>query len=204
MPANEVWQAVVAGRLHNQSCINVFHFAPGATTVVDSSPLGVALRTWWLAQPMSQMSNQYNLDEIRTKKLFPTVNDEIITVVPQPAAGTLVGESLPSTVALCLSLRTGLGGRSFRGRKYIAAIPESEQNGSRLITSAKEAWEAIRVSFMDTFGNDPNSSGWHVGVLSRKMIKDGQTVGAAFTDVNNLLVRDVLATMRSRRIGHGH
>jgi hypothetical protein len=47
-----------------------------------------------------------------------------------PAAGALAQQMLPGSVAFCVSLRTGLTGRSARGRYYWQGLTEDQVSGN--------------------------------------------------------------------------
>lgn len=46
---------------------------------------------------------------------------------------------MPNNVALVMSLRTGIRGRSYRGRVYVGGIPESNALGNNALAAYRDA-----------------------------------------------------------------
>lgn len=57
--------------------------------------------------------------------------------------GTVAGETLPEDDAVVLQRRTGLSGRSKRGRIFVPFVPEGLQDTSRLTTAGIEAYQSL-------------------------------------------------------------
>lgn len=77
--------------------------------------------------------------------------------------GTSVGELLPRGVALGVTARTALAGRSFRGRNFIPGFDEASADVNGRATQA--AADAA-VAFMTDFNSDMSTQGWPLGVGS--------------------------------------
>lgn len=60
-----------------------------------------------------------------------------------PAAGDVVGALLPTNVAACVSLRTGLTGRSSRGRLYFGGLTEGQVQENNFTPTAVTAIQAV-------------------------------------------------------------
>jgi hypothetical protein len=61
-----------------------------------------------------------------------------------PLAGAGVGDQLPLSNAACVTLRTALSGKSFRGRVYISGWTEAENDANgRILASANTAAAAF-------------------------------------------------------------
>lgn len=81
------------------------------------------------------------------------------------AAGTEpTGQLLPSGVAICITLRTALSGKSFRGRSYIPGFTETQNasNGVIVTTAANAA-----VTYVTGIKNALSASGMFLAVVSR-------------------------------------
>jgi len=117
------YQVEVRGHLFGQEVENVWH-------VLGDDPFdaGVASGVAGIFQTayaaiMDPLSQDYTVNEIFVHNLAGTASGEFtLAVIPAQAGGQPVG-SEPGNVAFCVSLRTALAGRRFRGRKYFAGIP---------------------------------------------------------------------------------
>lgn len=112
----------------------------------------------------------------RTDQTFTTVrayrlanygNDPALQVAEAPltqAAGSASVMSLPAECAICVSLLTGVPGRSYRGRMYFPATTYGvlENNGT-LTTPARQAFSGFTAAL---FG-DVNNGQRFVSVISR-------------------------------------
>ena len=116
---------------------------------------------------------------------------------PTPVAGTVSGEALPLQDAAVITWRTGLAGRSRRGRTYLPPTGESNQNGGVLIGSY--------LALMDTFANvakvlneselNLQVAKWQMGVWSATY--------QYFHPVTTHIARQTICTQRRRRAGVG-
>lgn len=109
-----------------------------------------------------------------------------------PAGGNVNVESMPSSVALVMSLRTNGRGRSSRGRVYIPGVPES-------LVSANLATNAYTQ--MRTYLNEIVNASlepWTLVVCSRYL--DGAPRSMAYTqDVTSVInTSDSVGTQRRR------
>lgn len=80
--------------------------------------------------------------------------------------GTGAGSMLPGNVSYCVTLRTALAGKSYRGRFYVCGMvaSQSDANGnpvSGLLTAA--------AAFVNGLGTDLTTSGFTMGVISRHL-----------------------------------
>lgn len=84
-----------------------------------------------------------------------------------PTAGVATGDLLPSNVAYCVTLRTSLAGRSFRGRYYQWGYTETV-NGVGGVPLA--IVQTDTVAFVTAVGNALQANGLTPAVLSRKLL----------------------------------
>lgn len=80
------------------------------------------------------------------------------------AAGTAVGDPLPVQVATCITLRTAMAGRSFRGRVYLGGFAESENDTTGLSLAATNT---AALAFLNAVDAAMASNGLPLAVLSR-------------------------------------
>lgn len=206
----DMYQVSVEGTLEEQLCVNVWHFrCVGAADDVDLRLIVVFLNCF-INNVLPVLSANYELTGIRWKRVSPTLGVEFFHVAPAGSVGGESGDSEPSYVSALLSMRTTLGGRTHRGRKYIAGIPESQTTASRISSEPNDLFAgllAFAACVLAAFvhpdaGTGPNQ--FNVGVYSRKT--GGATFPynpSGFTSVTAITPVRELATTRSRKLGSG-
>jgi hypothetical protein len=154
------------------------------------------------------LPHNYSLDEVRWKKTFPVLGNEQITITGLPVAGGSSDDSLPSFTSAVVSIHTALGGRSHRGRVYLAGVSETQAVGS-LIDVEGPYWAALLnfiLCIAAAFITSEGSGGSHfvLGVYSRKLGGATFPYGAVgFTPATALTPHRELGTTRSRKVGRG-
>jgi len=188
------YQVRIKWLLHGQECLNVLAFAGhGVQDLVTD-----------LLQPV--------LDCI-TDNLLPVLSDDITLLggdvknisgsVAQEAEVSLVSanaggdsaDSLPSTNAAVVALKTAHPGRTGRGRMFLPGIPESASANSALDPAFVTAAVAFLACMASAFiaGDPPASARFDWCVRSRK--------DTALYPISSTSVKNVIGTMRSRKIG---
>jgi hypothetical protein len=113
------------GSLFGQINENVWHvYHDGVPTLEQLQGIAEIFAT---AYPLiiGPLSGALTYNEITCRYIGAAEAPEYtLAFSPPVAGGQTAAESSPSNVCLCVSLRTGLSGRRFRGRKYFSGIPE--------------------------------------------------------------------------------
>lgn len=118
--------------------------------------------------------------------------------------GTGAGDPLPRQIALCVTLRTAMAGKSYRGRVYIPGFTEAQNDsGGAAVAGAVTA----AVAFVTAIQTSLASSGYTLGVGSRERVAVPTHVppitakAAFFTPLTAILSRDnTWETQRRRRV----
>lgn len=205
---NDLFQVRIKGFIEGQETNNVLHFLCTAASPDVEVGLILKLLQCFILHLVPVLSNKWTLDTVVWKRVSPTLSPDFITVPAEDNVGLLTTDSLPTFNAALVSIRTAQGGRSKRGRMFLAGIPESATVGSRF-NLTDPTWlgilafvQCVITSFVENaeLGTDK----FNLGVYSRKI------GGAAFpynltgfAAANNLTPVSLLATMRSRKIGKG-
>lgn len=206
----DLFQVTLEGELEGQLTANVWHFkCIGTADDVDLRLILVFINCF-ITNLLPVLTHNYTLTGARWKRVAPTLGVEHFHAAPAASVGGKSGDSLPSYASALLSMRTTLGGRSHRGRKYIAGIPETETTGSFINVEPGDLWAgllAFAACVIAAFVHPDPAGGtniFNVGVYSRKLGGAAFPYGAAgFTSIESITpVRD-LATTRSRKIGSG-
>lgn len=117
---------------------NVFAVQRSAAwTVGLLNTLAAAFNTWWHVGDGA--GDTYQGPQANTVHLLATSARDLTTisspsvVVPwtgSPAAGGATGKQLPNGVTFSLTARTGLAGRSFRGRSFVIGLTVDDQDAT--------------------------------------------------------------------------
>jgi len=204
----DMYQVRVKGFIEEQETNNVLHFTCAtADTDVDLHLILVLIQCY-VTHLLPGLSSAWIGDTVVWKRVSPTLGPEFVTAFPPASVGEIAGDSLPTYCAGLVSIRTALGGRSHRGRMYLAGFGEASTTGSRFNT-AHPTWPAI-LAFLECLitkfvvGEPLGTAQWRLGVYSRKIGGSSFPYGApGFTPVNALNPSTLLATMRSRKVGRG-
>jgi hypothetical protein len=207
---NEVWQVKAHYTLEQQEVLNVMHFqAPAGDTDVWVHLLAV-IGQCIITSLLPGLTPGLRFEKLTAMKVAPDIGPQW-EWFPDPTGtiqGLVTGDSLPSYCSGVISIQTTRGGKSGRGRMYIAGIPEAGTVGSFLSPEAA-TWLAL-VAFVGCiashFGQSTTHTNgdWVFGVLSRKLgnPKPPYTV-AQFAQFTLMKPSRALGTTRSRKVGRG-
>jgi len=119
--------------LDGQNIHNIFGVAPLNPAAPFSMPAVVnAIGAWAMEDWMTNFSSDLILQEVSLRNLGFEGAEGVFADNVTPTAGSKTTNSCPNNVAFCLTLRTLLAGRSYRGRLYAAGLAETDVNRSRL------------------------------------------------------------------------
>lgn len=113
------------GTLDRQQTINdLYFFQDGGITLPELQNLLANVWDWWNLSIVTLLSENFRSVAGHARDLttqFGNAGD----ISTGTTNGGVAVESMSGNVAPCVSFRTGLSGRAFRGRNYIAGIPTS-------------------------------------------------------------------------------
>lgn len=203
MPFQEVPATVqlrLEGRIDNQQTINDLYFRKisGVVDFVSMSALAGSMIGWWSTNFTPLVSEDWSTVRIQAVDLRTA--DGIVFELPFVASGGVAVESAPNNVAACVSIRTGVRGRSARGRNYVAGVPNSEITLNTLSTTFINDLVGA-YNMLD--GPDEVELGWQWVVVSRFSGGLVRPTGVTFFVTSATMVGNVVRSMRSRLVGHG-
>lgn len=207
--ANDMWQVRIVGRQEGQETNNILHFTTASASADVETNLILAMIDCFKTQLIPHLSASWKMEQVRWKKVSPTLGPEFITPVTADNVGGVSGSALPTFSAALVSIRTLLGGRSHHGRMFLPGIPDSATPGSTLTDAddffvALVAWITCIAEKFILGDPPPAADAFQLGVYSRKLGGATFPYGAAgFTAVSQLIASDLIATMRSRKVGRG-
>lgn len=163
--ANAVQVRLLFG-LGAEVAINVLNAQATPAVIVNqtlANTLGAAIKSTFTAQLAAQMHTSTTLQKVGVRDLrqanMPEFRDSGAAV-----AGTGTGDPLPKQTALCITLRTALSGKSFRGRTYFGGYTEAANDSAGAVASATIT---ATLAFCNAMAANFTASGLTNGVLSR-------------------------------------
>lgn len=207
---NDVFQVKVRGRIEGQETNNIFYFA--ANTAIDDVEvrLILVLASCFITHLLPQLGNAWTLQDLVWKQVFPVLGPENITIPAGDLQGDIATDTLPSFCSAVVSVRTAQGGRSRRGRFYLAGTPEAATDGSAFDTG-HAFWTAL-ANFLACLatnffiGDPPAANSLRMMVYSRKIAGTSSFPppnATCFAEVTSLKAVQALGTTRSRKVGRG-
>jgi hypothetical protein len=206
---NDLFEVRFNMKLEGQVVNNVMHFkCVGASSDVELH-LILVLAACFIENVLPVLTSGLTFENVTWKKVAPSLGVEQVTIPPDAGAGGGNAAALPSYASAVISKRTLTGGRSHRGRMYIAGIPEDQTTGSNLNTGGA-LWAGILafIACVATNFHHPDPAGgtdlFDFIVYSRKIGGSSFPLGlTGVTDIEQLVPVAALGTTRSRKVGRG-
>lgn len=196
--------------LHAQTIQNGYYFSNRDTmNFADGPNLTAQLIshfTLFILPYLKQLqSQQLVYRSMIVSTLIPT-NGPIAEQILETSNGDNSDASLPSYCAACVTLRSGFGGKSYRGRSYYSGICETDTGDSRLNADTLTRAQNLGNQLVNTFGYLGGISPFVYVVYSRKRgTNEGGTPSSlGITAIRQAIARSVLCTQRHRKIGIGN
>lgn len=187
--------------LDSQICENTlyFEFATGTPTGADLADLVEAVNSAIRTSILPFLTTVTQLLRVIGTLLDVADAIQFTSVTSLPAAGGVASETMPNSSAACISFRTGLTGRSFRGRNYILGIPVGNVTQNTLNSD----WTALMVTGWNAIGSAAFDIGWNWVAVSR--VSGGvDRVEGVTTPITTVLFTDnIIDTQRRRGPGRG-
>lgn len=197
IPVTNTVEAQIRMTLDNQQIENTLYFTnTDLYTATEMTVLGNDLLDWWTDQMAQNLSDDVTLREIYLVDLRTETGFTVTVPSGSPApTGVNSGGAVPSNAAMCVSFRTDLRGRSYRGRNYISGIPASEVT---LNTVSPTRIAGLIGSYELLFGF-LLSNGWSWSVVSRRHNGADRITGVP-TQVTSVVVVDATIDSQRRRL----
>lgn len=202
MPAiGDIYQVTFQSSIQGQTIENVVHFRE-VTGLSTDGQIDASVKAF-----MTQMANLWVTTQICTgiivKKMTPVAFDERL-VIPTTATGQQSAAVLNQTVALVLTKRTGVSGKTHRGRMYISGVPSNfTSDQCRLNVTGAGIVGTFCSNVIGTWG--PSGSDGHLqfGVYSGVIGGHSPFTLAGWQSVTTLEPQIIFGNQRRRRVGVG-
>jgi hypothetical protein len=212
-------------RFLEQHCqFGMYYRASGAINVNETAADENDIQSYWLATivPLLRpcLSVGTTIDEVRIWSLvWPNVGTGIFSMGGQ--LGTVAGDPLPPQIAMVLTKRTALRGKSGRGRMYLCGFSEDSSTNGRPTVAVQAACNAFASALKNPFVGASGGKTFTPVVVSLKQYAidsvevDNPGPPPTFKpkpppiqfpkggDITSVIADDVWFTQRRRTIGRG-
>jgi hypothetical protein len=156
------YQVEVRGLLFNQLVENVWYVqGPDPFDAAVASSVADVFETSY-GTILGSLSQDLSVNEIFVHNLGGTASGEFTLSITPAMTGGLVQDSEPGNVSFCISLRTALAGRRFRGRKYFSGLAVGDRTGNTFDSARADAL----ISAIDTLITNLNSNTTPLSIFS--------------------------------------
>lgn len=179
-----------------QQCVNSWHYKQ-IFALPAGTPQAELVAEWQIqvqAAYLEIMSSAQVLDQLEVRQVFGGLAALDFPVGESGTGGAL--NTLPPMDCALLSWRTGLIGRANRGRTYLPAPFESFQDQGALTEPAIAVYQALG-DLMITLNDSVT------GLIPTFQMVIFHTNDGDSPEVEQVLMRNLIATQRRRRAGHG-
>lgn len=201
--SGEIYQVTYVGFLAGQNCENVIHYRALTGLITDAAIKTAAERFWFLSQ--SLQSVDYLYDHMVVKRMTPIPLDESIVTPSTVGGGSDGSHSISSTVAAVFTLRTGVAGKSHRGRIYFAGLSVTRVDAqlNRFNTAGGIIAATVAANLLSEFGPSGTNTALAMGIYSRVIGGIHPMTVAGWQQISGIDVQPILGNQRRRRIGVG-
>lgn len=202
MPFIEVPNVAMAQLIFQQESQfieNTLYFEKdGGWTPTTMGVLAGLVVDWWKDNLQPHLTDRMHFLQVIVNNLASESAPGIIYTTGLPDTGSVSGHDLPLNVTMAVSFRTGLRGRSYRGRNYLCGMIDTGQAHSTIdptyLSSIKTAYEALITEV------EPEGIEWVV--VSRYHNKAPRTTGVA-SQILTVSVDSTTDSQRRRLPGRG-
>jgi len=157
--------------------------------------VGGAMIDWWANNLAASLSSSLSLVNVTVTALHAATGPQVVITTGLPISGEQGADVVSNNVALCVSFRTALIGRSFRGRNYVPGLTEGDTNLS-LVNSTRAA--AIVASYAALISDPPPGTVWVV--VSRTVNHVVQSPTALTNTIVSVQLVDLVVDSQRRRL----
>jgi len=204
-PVPNTARCCVKYTLFGQQVCNILYFEKGSPwTASELVTLATALNSWVDAEILPLMSADMKFIGTEARSMEAQSAPSVEVAISPPLEGDIANAGLPGNVAVAVKFATGLTGRSFRGRNFIAGWPEQAITGNKILSAPQAAlvaaFEALESYIIGLTANHVVASLFSGVDSNGKPIP--RTTGVT-TEVTQYTADDDVDSMRKRLNGRG-
>lgn len=157
------------------------------------------LRQYWVANMLPLMSSAVTLNSVygRSLETVTAPLHEDFTSAGTP--GSVAAPALPNSNSWCITLRTGLSGRSGRGRNYILGLAEDRVTANVVSQAHADAWAAAYAGLTAVWANI--GATWVI--VSRRTGGAARPSGVTYPVTSSGYIDRIVDSQRRRLPGRG-
>jgi hypothetical protein len=179
-------------RAMNRIHVNVFT-AP--TQALCQSVANAGL-TWWTGNVVTLTPAALELREVFVKDISVANGFQATASPAGPLPGTNGSPSLPNNVSICASIRTGLTGRSARGRWYWQGLSESQVTDSTVSAGVLTSIDAALTNLASAIA----ALGFNWQIVSFQSAGVPRPGGPVYFAVSDIVFVDAFVDSQRRRL----
>lgn len=185
----------------NQIVENTLYYTLGTATpdLSDLTALVEAVSGFIRSGLLPLMADTITLLRLVGRVLETLDGIQYISTTGLPQDGASTAESMPNNVAACISLRTGLAGRSFRGRNYVPGLTIANIDHNQLNPSSLAAIVDVYTALIAPVP----ASAWNMSIVSRFTAGAARAEGIATPVTQVVFVDNIVDSQRRRLPGRG-
>jgi len=181
-PAPNVVQVELRGTYLGEQVENLLYFeTPTTPTAAVVQEIAEQVEGWFITEVLPFLAPEYVWREAYARSLNTAAAPEYTSNANSGDTSAQDPPGLPGNVTWTIQFRTGLTGRSFRGRNYIPAIPPGGVSGNALT----QAWADAFVAGYEALLTVASGFDWEWVVLSRQQgnVVLPNAIGAPVTEI---------------------
>lgn len=196
IPAPNCVQIAVLGNQAGQPCeMTVGAVFPDAYELSDLEALALQVDGWVNEEFLVLIGSDAMYEGISIRGLSSI--EDLEENLSEPLPGGSGSVALPANVAYCITKRTGVTGRSARGRMYAFAVPADAAEDVRHLSAAyqtayQDAWDTL-TGYITTAGFAP--------VVISYYTEGAPRVTASIRLITSFQARDTRLDTQRRRLG---
>lgn len=197
----QIYQVTYQQIIDGQTCENVIHFRERTGT---STPAQIAASVQPFLTAMAQIQvSSVTYSNIIVKQMTPLAFDESF-VTPVTTSGANSSATFNNIVAMVFTKRTGVAGKTHRGRIYVGGVPTIfATDPNRLNTTGATATGTFISTVMGAYGDTGTDPHLQIGVYSRVLGGHSPFTVAGWQPLTGIDSQVIFGSQRRRRVGVG-
>lgn len=196
--AGEVFQFTFVQAYAGQTIENVMHMRAISTTLPTASQIQTSANNWLSTQKIIQ-TDLVTYRTVRVKQMTPIAFDEQV-FAPSVIGGEIAVAGHNSTVSVVVTKRTGVAGRSHRGRLYFAGFPIGWGVNVNDTGSGPAVMASFCAAILAKFKEDGTDPTFVAGVYSRTIGGSFPFTVAGWQPITRYDPQPVFGNQRRRRL----
>lgn len=199
--SGDIYQVTFQSSIQGQAIENVVHFRALNPTVTDAA-IDTSVKLFMHYLGFLWVTTQIQTGII-VKQMTPVAFDERL-VIPTDATGQQSSAVLNQTVALVFTKRTGVSGKTHRGRMYVSGVPSiMTTDQCRLNTTGAGIAGTFASQVISNWGPSGTDTALQFGVYSGVIGGHHPFTVAGWQPVTTLEPQIIFGNQRRRRVGVG-